>query len=83
MAARSSTTFKKRQKELARQDRQREKAAKRMQRKLEKQNRGQLDLDDAIDFDASVYDFVPNECNPDSPTGDADQESASSSRTLP
>ena len=33
MAGRSSTTFKKRQKELARQDKQREKAAKREQRK--------------------------------------------------
>lgn len=33
MAGRSSTTFKKRQKELARQDKQREKAARREQRK--------------------------------------------------
>jgi len=40
MAGRSSTTFKKRQKELARQDRQREKAAKRVQRKMEKQVHG-------------------------------------------
>ena len=36
MAGRSSTTFKKRQKELARQDKQREKAAKREQRKQHK-----------------------------------------------
>jgi hypothetical protein len=40
MAGRSSTTFKKRQKELARQDKQREKAAKREQRKVEKEMRG-------------------------------------------
>jgi hypothetical protein len=59
MSGRSSSTFKKRQKELARQHKQREKAEKRMQRKLEKQNRGPGDLDDAIDFDASVDDFVP------------------------
>lgn len=37
MATRSHTTYKKRQKELARQDKQREKAARRAQRKLEKQ----------------------------------------------
>ncbi len=37
MGIRSGTTHKKRQKELARQDRQREKIAKRAQRKLEKQ----------------------------------------------
>ena len=37
MAGRSSTTYAKRQKELARQDKQREKAAKRAQRKLQKQ----------------------------------------------
>lgn len=40
MATRSSTTFKKRQKEIARQEKQREKQAKRVQRKLEKQIRG-------------------------------------------
>ena len=36
MATRSHTTYKKRQKELARLEKQRDKAAKRMQRKLEK-----------------------------------------------
>jgi hypothetical protein len=36
MAARSRTTFKKRQKELARLEKQRDKAARRMQRKLQK-----------------------------------------------
>lgn len=39
MAGRSSTTYQKRQKELARQDRQRSKAARREQRKLVKQDR--------------------------------------------
>ncbi|MFN7997481.1 MAG: hypothetical protein U0Q18_27940 [Bryobacteraceae bacterium] len=38
MAMRSRTTFKKRQKELARQEKQRDKAARRLQRKLEKNN---------------------------------------------
>jgi hypothetical protein len=37
MASRSRTTFKKRQKEIARMEKQRDKAAKRMQRKAEKQ----------------------------------------------
>jgi hypothetical protein len=45
MAGRSSTTFKKRQKELARQDKQREKAAKREQRK---QHKLQFGPDDGI-----------------------------------
>ncbi len=36
MAMRSRTTFKKRQKELARQEKQRDKVARRLQRKLEK-----------------------------------------------
>lgn len=36
MAMRSRTTFKKRQKELARQEKQRDKAARRLQRKLQK-----------------------------------------------
>jgi hypothetical protein len=36
MATRSRTTFKKRQKELARLEKQRDKQARRMQRKLEK-----------------------------------------------
>ncbi len=38
MATRSRTTFKKRQKELARMEKQRDKAAKRLQRKLAKQS---------------------------------------------
>ncbi len=50
MAGRSSTTFKKRQKELARQDRQKDKAAKREQRKEEKLTRGPGAPDDDLEF---------------------------------
>ena len=62
--ARSSTTFKKRQKELARQEKARDKADKREQRKMQKQARGPKSLDDAIDYDASIYDFIPEEYSP-------------------
>jgi hypothetical protein len=41
MAGRSSTSFQKRQKELARQEKQRDKAAKRLQRKEVKGNSGE------------------------------------------
>jgi hypothetical protein len=57
MASRSRTTFKKRQKELARLDKARDKAAKRVQRKLQKQigggDSGDLDVidGDVIDGD--------------------------------
>jgi len=50
MAGRSSTTFQKRQKELARQDKQKEKAAKRLDRKSETANAGPRNLDDDIDY---------------------------------
>ena len=58
MAGRSITTFKKRQKELARQDKQREKAAKREERKQHKLVHGPddgvyvPDEDDQFGFDA-------------------------------
>jgi len=57
MAMRSRTTFKKRQKELARQEKQRDKAARRLQRKLQKnspetgEGPGE-DGEDAIETDA-------------------------------
>jgi hypothetical protein len=59
MAGRSSTTFKKRQKELARQDKQREKAAKREQRKQHKLIHGPDDgtytpEDDPFRFDMDL-----------------------------
>lgn len=50
MAGRSSTTFQKRQKELARQDRQKEKAAKRVERKTGQERTGPRNLDDDIDY---------------------------------
>ncbi len=50
MAGRSSTTFQKRQKELARQDKQKEKAAKRLERKTGQERSGPRNLDDDIDY---------------------------------
>ena len=61
---RSSTSFKKRQKELARLEKQRDKAEKRATRKEDKPTGGS-NLDDAIDYSASIYDFIPDEYNPD------------------
>lgn len=61
---RSSTSFKKRQKELARLEKQRDKAEKRASRKQAKEKRGGSTLDDAIDYNASVFDFIPEEYNP-------------------
>jgi hypothetical protein len=55
MATRSRSTFKKRQKEIARMEKQRDKAAKRMQRKLQKQAPGSGQEDDIAWEDA----FVP------------------------
>jgi hypothetical protein len=49
MATRSRTTFKKRQKELARQEKQRDKAARRMQRKMEKMLHPNSGLGDELD----------------------------------
>ena len=63
--ARSSTSYKKRIKELARQDKAREKAEKRAQRKQEKQSGDSSSLDDAIDYGASAFDFIPDEYNPE------------------
>jgi hypothetical protein len=60
MAGRSSTTFKKRQKELARQDKAREKSAKREQRKQHKLVHGPddgtyiPDENDPFGFDLSM-----------------------------
>ena len=55
MAMRSRTTFKKRQKELARQEKQRDKAARRLQRKLQKNSpeTGDASIEDG---DGSVED---------------------------
>ncbi len=50
MAGRSSTTFQKRQKELARQEKQKDKAAKRVERRQEQDRTGPRNLDDDIDY---------------------------------
>jgi len=63
MAGQSGTTFKKRQKELARQDRQREKIAKRLQRKLDRQaaRAGGGPVDDGIESIESIESAPPPE----------------------
>ena len=68
MAMRSRTTFKKRQKELARQEKQRDKAARRVQRKLEKGSAGSgnslsdegLDLEDDDDGGDALESVAPS-----------------------
>jgi hypothetical protein len=55
MATRSRTTFKKRQKEIARMEWQRDKAAKRMQRKLtEKQPEGTDEASESLTSDTDT-----------------------------
>ena len=56
MGARSHTTFKKRQKEMARLERQRNKAAKKMQRKLQAKL-----APDSKDAEAGDQAFLPEE----------------------
>lgn len=65
MAMRSRTTFKKRQKELARQEKQRDKVARRLQRKLEKHSpeAGEglaEDGDGALDHDDDLEPVAPS-----------------------
>ena len=64
MGMRSGTTFKKRQKELARMEKQRDKAARRIQRKAEKlsgdsPNSLLDDLGEPLDGPAPLEDVVP------------------------
>jgi hypothetical protein len=62
MGMRSGTTFKKRQKELARMEKQRDKAARRVQRKAEKldsPNGLSDDLGEPLDGPAPLEDAVP------------------------
>ena len=66
MASRSRTTFKKRQKELARLDKARDKAAKRVQRKLQKQIGG----GDSGDLDVNDGDLIGSGEAADSPQDD-------------
>ncbi len=48
MGMRSGTTFKKRQKEIARMEKQRDKFAKRLQRKVEKNSPGYVESTDEL-----------------------------------
>jgi len=60
MAMRSRTTFKKRQKELARQEKQRDKAARRLQRKLEKGSGESGDTASVFADDDDLEDIEPS-----------------------
>jgi hypothetical protein len=64
MATRSRSTFKKRQKEIARMEKQRDKAAKRMERKLQKQTPGSGQDDDIAWEDAFVPDSLEDSSDP-------------------
>ncbi len=55
MAGRSRDTYKKRQKEVARAEKQREKAARRIERKLHKKEGGDVS-DDNIDYTNDPFD---------------------------
>jgi len=71
MAMRSRTTFKKRQKELARQEKQRDKAARRLQRKQEKLNpeTGEVSVEDVTDIEEGAAEMEP--VGPPAISGDA------------
>jgi hypothetical protein len=69
MGTRSGTTYKKRQKELARQDKQREKAAKRAQRKLQRQI-------NATDRDTAELETAPTDAAAAEPAALPDAENA-------
>jgi len=58
MGMRSGTTFKKRQKELARMEKQRDKAARRMQRKVEKQSAASADTPQQPETDEPAHEDV-------------------------
>ena len=58
MGMRSGTTFKKRQKELARMEKQRDKAARRMQRKVEKQSAASAGTPQAPETDEPAHEDV-------------------------
>jgi hypothetical protein len=84
MASRSRTTFKKRQKELARLDKARDKAAKRVQRKLQKQigggDSGDLDVIDGDVLDGDGIDALDGGDAADSPQDDTLVHPATPSR---
>jgi len=77
MAMRSRTTFKKRQKELARQEKQRDKAARRVQRKLEKGSPGSGNglSDDGLDLEDDLAEDGDGVLEPVAPAGVSDPHS--------
>ena len=62
MATRSRTSFQKRQKEIARAEKQRDKAAKRAQRKLNPESRGSDD--DMVSAEEAAGEMVAEETTP-------------------
>ncbi len=70
MATRSRTSFKKRQKELARQEKQRDKVARRIQRKL-----NPLPEDSESPDSEFPYADLPDSESPDAESQDTDTES--------
>jgi hypothetical protein len=77
MAMRSRTTFKKRQKELARQEKQRDKAARRVQRKLEKGSPGSGDglSDEGLDLEDDLAEDGDDVLEPVTPSAASDPHS--------
>ncbi|MGA3043858.1 MAG: hypothetical protein ABSF54_24045 [Bryobacteraceae bacterium] len=76
---RSRTTFKKRQKELARQEKQRDKAARRVQRKLEKGSPGSGDglSDEGLDLEDDLAEDGDDVLEPVTPSAASDPHSPS------
>jgi DNA anti-recombination protein RmuC len=72
MGMRSGTTFKKRQKEIARMEKQRDKAARRIQRKAEK-----LSGDSSTSEDDDLLETS------DEPMGESDEVSVAAGETAP
>jgi hypothetical protein len=68
MAMRSRTTFKKRQKELARQEKQRDKAARRVQRKLETGSPGDRLSDEGLDLEDDLTEDGDDVLEPATPS---------------
>lgn len=67
MAGRSRDTFKKRQKEVARAEKQRDKIARRMERKLHKgEETGDVDIDGVGPFDDNLGDVEQSGEEPES-----------------
>jgi len=77
MAMRSRTTFKKRQKELARQEKQRDKAARRVQRKLEgSPGSGDRLSDEGLDLEDDLTEDGEDVLEPVAPSAAGDTHEA-------